>query len=47
MDLILQNIDPIAVKKIDEIEKKKRISRHDFFKSRPKKEGGTEREKGS
>jgi len=26
MDLFLQNIDPIAVKKIDEIEKKKRFS---------------------
>lgn len=46
MDLILENIDPIAVKKIDEIEKKKRISRQGFFKILPKMGGGSERDKG-
>ncbi|WP_161553987.1 hypothetical protein [Priestia megaterium] len=46
MDLFLQNINPIAVKKIDEIEKGKEVSRQDFFKSQFRKEGGTEGDKG-
>jgi glycosylphosphatidylinositol transamidase (GPIT) subunit GPI8 len=46
MDLFLQNIDPIAFKKIDEIEKKKKISCQDFFKSQFRKEGSTEGDKG-
>ncbi|MDF2015018.1 hypothetical protein [Priestia megaterium] len=45
MDMFLRNINPIAVEKIDEMEKEKKISRQDFFKSRLKKEGGTERDK--
>ncbi len=45
MDLLLKNIDPIAVKKIDKIKKEKKISRQDFFKNRFRKEGGTERER--
>jgi hypothetical protein len=45
MDMFLRNINPIAVEKIDEMEKEKKISRQDFFKSLLKKEGGTERDK--
>ncbi|MCY8231999.1 hypothetical protein [Priestia endophytica] len=33
MDIFLRNIDPIAVKKIDETAKKKSISRQEFLKS--------------
>ena len=33
MDLLLRNIDPIAVKKFDEMAKKKSISRQEFLKS--------------
>ncbi|MFS0604954.1 hypothetical protein [Peribacillus frigoritolerans] len=33
MDIILRNIDPIAVKKIEEMSKKKNISRQEFLKS--------------
>ncbi|CAH0307798.1 hypothetical protein [Priestia megaterium] len=40
MDMFLRNINPIAVEKIDEMEKEKKISRQDFFKSRLKKKGG-------
>lgn len=32
MDMFLRNIDPIAVKKIDEIAKEKKISRQEFLK---------------
>ena len=32
MDVFLRNIDPIAVKKIDEIAKEKKISRQEFLK---------------
>jgi len=32
MDMFLQNIDPIAVKKIDEIPKEKNISRQELLK---------------
>lgn len=32
MDIFLRNIDPIAVKKIDEIAKEKKISRQEFLK---------------
>jgi hypothetical protein len=45
MDMFSRNINPIAVEKIDEMEKEKKISRQDFFKSWLKKEGGTERDK--
>lgn len=33
MDLLLRNIDPIAVKKFDEMTKKKSISRQEYLKS--------------
>lgn len=33
MDIILRNIDPVAVKKIEEMSKKKNISRQEFLKS--------------
>ena len=33
MDLLLRNIDPIAVKSFDEIAKKKSISRQEYLKS--------------
>jgi len=33
MDLLLRNIDPVAVKKFDEMAKKKSISRQEFLKS--------------
>lgn len=33
MDILLRDIDPIAVKKIDEIAKEKKISRQEFLKS--------------
>ncbi|MFD4820412.1 hypothetical protein [Peribacillus butanolivorans] len=33
MDIFLRNIDPIAVKKFDEIAKKKSISRQELLKS--------------
>ncbi|AYE53707.1 hypothetical protein OEA_29040 (plasmid) [Priestia megaterium NCT-2] len=32
MDMLLRDIDPIAVKKIDEIAKEKKISRQEFLK---------------
>ncbi|MED4241190.1 hypothetical protein [Priestia megaterium] len=32
MDMFLRNIDPFAVKKIDEIAKEKKISRQEFLK---------------
>ncbi|MGE1198363.1 hypothetical protein ACQJ18_27130 [Priestia megaterium] len=32
MDMFLRNIDPISVKKIDEIAKEKKISRQEFLK---------------
>jgi len=44
--MFLQNIDLISVKKTDEIEKEKKISCQGFLKSRPKKEGGTGKDKG-
>jgi hypothetical protein len=47
MDFFLQNIDPVGLRKIDEIERKRKISHQGFFKSRFRKEGGTERDKGS
>ncbi|MBE2978464.1 hypothetical protein [Priestia megaterium] len=37
MDMLLRDIDPIAVKKIDEIAKEKKISRQDFLKDRSKR----------
>ncbi|MEB2278099.1 hypothetical protein LAV82_29335 [Bacillus sp. ILBB4] len=46
MDMFLRNIDPVAVKKIDELAKEKRISGQEFLKSRLKREGDTERDKG-
>ncbi|MCK1985997.1 MULTISPECIES: hypothetical protein [unclassified Peribacillus] len=33
MDIFLRNIDPIVVKKFDEMAKKKSISRQEFLKS--------------
>ena len=33
MDLLLRNIDPVAVKKFDEMAKKKSISRQEVLKS--------------
>ncbi|MDM5304316.1 hypothetical protein [Peribacillus frigoritolerans] len=33
MDIILRNIDPVAMKKIDEMAKRKSISRQEFLKS--------------
>ncbi|MBY0030590.1 hypothetical protein H7K20_26265 [Priestia aryabhattai] len=45
LDPFLRNIDPIAIKKIDKIEKEKQISRQDFFKNWFRKKGGTERDK--
>ncbi|MFD4820128.1 hypothetical protein [Peribacillus butanolivorans] len=33
MDIFLRNIDPIAIKKIDEMAKRKSISRQEFLKS--------------
>ena len=33
MDLLLRNIDPVAVKKFDEMAKKKSISRQEYLKS--------------
>jgi hypothetical protein len=33
MDIILRNIDPVAVKKIEEMAKKKSISRQEFLKA--------------
>lgn len=44
MDMSLQNIGLIVVKKIDEMTKENFFLR--IFKSRLKKEGGTKREKG-
>jgi hypothetical protein len=44
--MFLRNIDPISVKKTDEIEKKKKISCQVFLKSQFRKEGGTEGDKG-
>ncbi|MBD8847988.1 hypothetical protein [Priestia megaterium] len=32
MDMLLRDIDPVAVKKIDEIAKEKKISRQEFLK---------------
>jgi len=32
IDMFLQNIDPIAVEKIDKIEKEKNISRQEYLK---------------
>jgi len=32
MDMFLRNIDPVAVKKIDELAKEKKISRQEFLK---------------
>jgi hypothetical protein len=46
MDMFLRNINPMAVKKIDEIKKRKKICYQDFFERRLRKERGTEREKG-
>jgi hypothetical protein len=37
MDMFLRNIDPVAVKKIDEIAKEKKISRQEFLKFQIKK----------
>ncbi|MFE0345692.1 hypothetical protein ACFW0L_29015 [Priestia megaterium] len=45
MGMFLRNINPMAVKKIDEI-KKKKICYQDFFERRLRKERGTERDKG-
>jgi uncharacterized protein (DUF2267 family) len=33
MDILLRNIDPIAIRKIDEMAKKKSISRQEFLKA--------------
>ncbi|KWW20293.1 hypothetical protein AS888_19335 [Peribacillus simplex] len=33
MDIFLRNIDPVAMKKIDEMAKRKSISRQEFLKS--------------
>lgn len=33
MDILLRNIDPVAMKKIDEMAKRKSISRQQFLKS--------------
>ncbi|KON68899.1 hypothetical protein AKG34_08945 [Peribacillus butanolivorans] len=33
MDILLRNIDPVAMKKIDEMAKRKSISRQEFLKS--------------
>ncbi|CAK6481071.1 hypothetical protein BFRIPA_00125 (plasmid) [Peribacillus frigoritolerans] len=33
MDIFLRKIDPVAMKKIDEMAKKKSISRQEFLKS--------------
>ncbi|CAN7661227.1 hypothetical protein LJR015_002738 [Peribacillus frigoritolerans] len=33
MDILLRNIDPVAMKKIDEMAKRKSVSRQEFLKS--------------
>ncbi|KQU24988.1 hypothetical protein ASG65_16815 [Bacillus sp. Leaf13] len=33
MDILLRNLDPVAMKKIDEMAKRKSISRQEFLKS--------------
>ncbi|MEP9409021.1 hypothetical protein ABKP09_22180 [Peribacillus frigoritolerans] len=33
MDILIRNIDPVAMKKIDEMAKRKSISRQEFLKS--------------
>lgn len=33
MDIIIRNVDPVAIKKIDEMAKEKKLSRQEFLKS--------------